>query len=157
MMTLLPIAFNFLLFAVLLFVLLKKSVVEMFELRHLQLKDEVERVQTQLVESQRRLEEYDSRFKTIEQEKANMISFSKSEAEKQALKLINDAHRIAKNIESDAGQTAHTLREQAVVEIRNQFASKVLAKAEAGLKTKLTGADRVRILNEFSGKLEGTS
>jgi F0F1-type ATP synthase membrane subunit b/b' len=157
MSSLMPIVFNFALFVVGLFILLRKPVREMVELRHFQLKDEVERVQNQLVESQRQLEEFETRSKTMDQERSGMIAFAKTEAEKQALKVINDAHRITKGIEADAGETAAGLRNQAVLELKNAFAAKVISKAELSLKSKLTGDDRVRILKDFSGKLEGMS
>ena len=155
--TMFPVFFNFTLFAVLLYVLLRKPVVEMVEYRHLRLKDEVERAQTQLVSAQKQLQEFEEKLRTLTQEKANMISFSKKEAELAAMKIVNDAQRVSKGIVADAGQTATSLKETAVLELKKAFATAVLSKAEISLKSRLTGDDRVRIMKEFSGKLEGTS
>lgn len=151
------ITFNFLVFVACLYFGLRKPVKEALELRHITLKDSVERVRTQLEEAQRSLQEFEGKFRQLESEKTAMMAFSKQDAEILALKRLNDARRISQGVVSDAELASRSLGEQLERELRTDFGNRVLAKAESQLVSKLTGEDRVRFVKDFSSKVGASS
>lgn len=122
--------------------------------RHETLREEVQRVSTQLRDSQARFEEFTAKLKAIDAEVAALREQSRQDAEAMKARLLNDARRLSTVIVADARTSAESLYEELRIRLRSDLGQQIIDRAEQLLRERLTGDDRVRIRREFSKQVE---
>ncbi len=147
-------AINFFLFVALLAYLLPARVREFVTSRHDYIRTEVLRVQDQLRTSRARFEEFSAKMKAVEAEVAAIRSQSAQDAEAARARIVNDAKKHSSQIIADARTSAEGLFGDLRKQMRAEMVSRVIDRAEAILRHRLTGDDRVRIRREFSRQVE---
>lgn len=118
--------------------------------RHVSIRDEVKQVTDLLRQAQDRYEEFTSKLKAIDNEIVALRDQARQDAKAMRLHVLSDARRIHAMIVSDSRAAAETLYEDLRKELRRDLSLKITDRAEALLRTRLTGDDRIRIRQEFS-------
>lgn len=125
---------------------IKKTIAD----RHVGLREEVERVSSQLKKAQEQLEEFTSKLKAIDTEIGVLSEQAIQDGKNMRLRLINEARGAHALVIKEAKSASLSLMDELRGEIQRSFSNRVIEKAEELIKTRLTGDDRVRIRREFS-------
>jgi F0F1-type ATP synthase membrane subunit b/b' len=122
--------------------------------RHETLRDELQRVRELLSQSQTRYDEFTGKLKAMEAEIITLREQAKHDAAASKSKIVAEAQKLSAMIITDARSSAQGLYAQLKGELFIEVGGKVLDRAEAMLRERLTGDDRARIRNEFSSQVE---
>jgi F-type H+-transporting ATPase subunit b len=143
--------------AILLFILirqLKEPLRSFVATRHSTIRDELAQVSEQLAGSKIRFEEFSAKLRAIDAEVASLRAQAKQDAQNMKTRTLADAQRLASSIVADSKVSAQGLYAELRSQLRTELAEKVVDRAEALLRDRLTGDDRVRIRREFSKQVE---
>jgi F0F1-type ATP synthase membrane subunit b/b' len=133
---------------------LRQPVKDFVANRHDGIRDEILSVQDQLRIAQEKFDEFSAKLKAIDVELAALKEQAKQDALAIQQKLVADGQKMASLIVSDARAAAGHLYQELRGQLYSDLSSHVLERAEKLLQDRLTGADRVRIRQEFSHQME---
>lgn len=122
--------------------------------RHETLRDELRRVRDLLANAKAKYDEFSAKLKAMEAEIHSLRDQAKQDAASAKSKILAEAQSLSATIVSDARKSAQGLYGQLRSELFTEVGGKVLDRAEAMLRERLTGDDRARIRNEFSSQVE---
>lgn len=149
-------ALNLGILLVFLFVKLKKPVIDHVFKRHEMIRDEVRRVREMLSSAQAKHEEFSGKLKAIDTEVMALRDQARQDAASMKVRILTEAQRNSARVVSDARAASEGM----VGDLRRQLAfevgTAVVDRAQAVVKTRLTGDDRARIRKEFSTEVENT-
>jgi F-type H+-transporting ATPase subunit b len=145
---------NFAILVGALFYFLRKPVKSFVLERHTNLKDQLDQVQTKLVQAQRQYNEYSQRLSSMDAEVASLVQNIRSEAETTRVRTATEAKRMADQIVIDAKRAGESMVSEFRDQIRTDLANQVIARAEVLLKTRMTGDVREQLRKDFSKQVE---
>lgn len=122
--------------------------------RHTGLREELSRVRDMLTQAQGRYNEFTSKLKAMDAEIANLRDQAKQDAAGTKSRILAEAQKLSAAIVSDSRVSAQGLYAQLKSELFADIGTKVLDRAEALMRERLTGDDRARIQREFSNQVE---
>lgn len=122
--------------------------------RHDSIREELHSVRDQLSGAKKKFAEFSAKLTALGEEVSRLKAQSKVDAEAMRQRVLADAKKLSVNIKADAQASAQSLYGELKGQLRHELGAQVLDRAEAILKTRLTGDDRVRIRQEFSMQLE---
>jgi F0F1-type ATP synthase membrane subunit b/b' len=146
-------AISFLNFSILvgiLFYQLRKPTQEFVSNRHRFLRHEIQSVQAQLQSAQEKYDEFSRKLKALGSEVAVLKEQSQQDAVVMTQKIISEGKHLASVIIADARGSAENLFVDFKKGLYQELSVKVLERAEALLKERLTNDDQARIQKEFS-------
>lgn len=123
--------FNFTLFVVLMYFLMRKPTKVYLRRRKLELEELINRVRRQQEELEGRKRELEAELVEFVAEKENRIVAAKKSAEQERAQILANAHRQAEQIVEDAGVRATQMLGQIAESARQEFVTRVLAEAAA--------------------------
>jgi F-type H+-transporting ATPase subunit b len=147
-------AFNLAVLIVLLVVKVKQPLRDHVRNRHLSLKDELESTRQKLSSAQEKYDEFTAKLKTIDAEAAALREQARADAQATQQRIATESKKIAASIVTESRSTAQNLYSDLKSQLLGELGQRVLERAEAMLKERLTGDDRVRIRQEFSQQVE---
>ena len=124
--------------------------------RHATLRDELASVREKLADAKSKLEEAGARLKAVEAEKAQLREEIRNQAKQTRTRIVAEAQRLAQQIVTDAHASAHSLAADFKAQLIDEMGQKILDRAEAMLRERVTRDDRVRIRQEFSRQVESS-
>lgn len=133
----------------------KAPIRQFIQARHETLRDELERTAKDLATAKKRYEEFSSRLSAMGAEVASLRQQSKQDSQSAKQRIIDEANRLSAVIVSDAKASSEGLFGDLKRQMRGEFAERVVARAEALLRARLTGEDQVRLREEFARQLGG--
>jgi F-type H+-transporting ATPase subunit b len=122
--------------------------------RHSSLRDELATVREELRQAQARYEQFAAKLKSLGNEVAELKEQSRQDAQAMKARIVSEAQRLSASTVSDARASATGLYADVKSELYAELGGRVLDRAEALLRERLTGDDRARIRQEFSHQLE---
>lgn len=122
--------------------------------RHLTLRQEIDRVQELFRNAKSQHEEFTAKMNAIAAETTALREQMAQEAAAARQRLISDAQRLSMSIVSDARSAAQGLYAELKTQLSSELGSRIIDRAEAILRERLTGDDRMRIRQEFSREVE---
>jgi len=122
--------------------------------RHHSISHEVESVREQLRKAQEQYDEFAGKLKAVDAEISVLREQMKQDAAAVKQRVVTEGKRMSGILVSDAKHAADTLFLELKGQLYNELTSRVLEKAEATLRERLTGDDRARIRQEFSRQVE---
>ena len=146
---------NLLILLTILIVKLREPLKEFVKERHRSLRDELEKTQTQLVNAQKKFQEYSSKLQAMDAEIEELSSQARKDAELTKIRVINEAQKVADTVVIDAKKSAESLFVDFKEQLRSELANQIISKAEALVRTRLTGDDRMKIVKDFSRQVGG--
>ncbi len=150
METLIAPTFNVLVLVGVLVYYLRKPLREFVETRHTSLRDETFKVSEMLARSQDQFNEYTSKLKMMEVETDSLKEQARQDAKSLRLRILSDARKNYGSIVADSKTACEGMVSEFRLELQKTFGLKIIERAEAILKDKLTKDDRIRLSQEFS-------
>jgi F-type H+-transporting ATPase subunit b len=134
--------------------LLRKPISDFVSNRHVQIRDELKKVQEMLKESQEKFDEFSAKLKALSAEAQALHQQAKEDAKQTKQRIIEAAKKNSHSIVNDANEVAQGMMGSFKDQLYIDLCNRVLDRAEKMLAKKLTGADRARIRNEFTKQVE---
>ena len=125
--------------------------------RHESLRDELARVREQLKQARVKFDEFSAKLKAIDVEIGAIQQQTRVDAEAMKSRIIAEGQKLSAHVVEDARNGAQNLYSELRAQLYGEFTGRVLDRAEALLKERLTGDDRARIQREFSTLVENVS
>jgi F-type H+-transporting ATPase subunit b len=152
--SLIPPFVNFLILVAGLVYLLRRPLKAYVTDRHMSVKSQIDEVQAKLAEAQRQYNEYAQRLQSMDAEVQNLVKGIRAEAESSRVRIVTDAKRMADQIVIDAKRTGDAMLGEFKEQMRTELANQVITRAEALLKSKMTGDVREQLFKDFSKQVE---
>lgn len=122
--------------------------------RHSDLRDELKKVRELLQRAQERHDEFSAKLKSIDVETTSLREQAKQDAQAAKLRILSEAQRTSASVVTDARAGADHLVSELKTQLFSEVGVRVVNRAEALIRERLTGDDRARIRQEFSSQLE---
>jgi F-type H+-transporting ATPase subunit b len=133
---------------------LREPLKQFVRTRHDVLRENLEKVATELQGARERHEEFSARISNLQAEVSAMHVQARQDAESMKQKILSEARRLSEVIVMDAKGAAQGLFSEFRAQLRTELGERVLGRAEQLLRERLTGDDRARIRQEFSRQVE---
>lgn len=121
--------------------------------RQKEISRELESVKSQLQKAQGDFEQVTGKLQAVSSEVLAIREHLIGEASQTKSKMIADASRAAGSMTADAKTVSDRLFDELRAQLYTQLLSAVFKKAETLMVERLTGADKVRINQEFSSQV----
>jgi F-type H+-transporting ATPase subunit b len=122
--------------------------------RHVQIRDDLKKVQEMLKESQDKFDEFSAKLKALSAEAQALHQQARQDAQQTKQRIVEAAKKNSHSIVNDANEVAQGMMSSFKDQMYFELCNLVLDRAEKMLAKKLTGADRARIRNEFTKQVE---
>ncbi len=140
---------NAIIFAVLMYIMLKKPVIAFFKERSETVEEAVMRRETVRKVARDKIEEYAQRMDKLEKQWEADLKKYQSEGEAEHKRIIEEAKLQAEKIKADASKIVEAELRKAKHELRKETATEVIRQAEKLLSEKITDEDRKRLVGEY--------
>ena len=144
---------NFVVLAVVLYLLLRKPASQALNGRIKGIADELKDLETRKAEIERELSEYNSKLATLDKEADQVIAEYIRQGEEAKVRILKEAEKTAEKLKEQAKKNIEHEFKQAKLQLQAEIVDKALAKAEQAIKDKVTGKDQERLVDEYLGKV----
>ncbi len=145
---------NFILFAILLFVLLKNRVIGHFAQRRNEYLAAVTKFEHAKAEAERRTAELRVRMQTLEATAQESIQQAKTEAAQLQTKIVSEAQSSSQKMQQEARRTVDAEVTRAVRELREEVLRLATEAARETMKHQIKEQDQHRLQKEFVEKIQ---
>ncbi|OQW47744.1 MAG: hypothetical protein A4S09_14395 [Proteobacteria bacterium SG_bin7] len=149
-----PQIFNFLVFAGILFVLLRKPVINMFASRASNYHLAVNKASQALEEAKSRKHDIESKLTEMKRGHSESIANAKKEAETLRSNAVEEARAEARRMAEEAERTIRVELDKAKLELRNFMLQQAIQMADKDLGGQLDAHEQKRLQKEFVGKIQ---
>jgi F-type H+-transporting ATPase subunit b len=132
----------------------RKPVLAFFGDRRSRIEKELESAESLLREAQLRLAEWSARAAGLDGEMEQIKRVAREAAEREAARVVADAHAAADRIRRDAASAVEREAARAKARLRQEAADLAVASAEGLLREQVQPADGERLFDEFVGRIE---
>lgn len=133
---------------------MKAPLGEFIRNRHNFVRDEVIRVAALLEDAKRKHAEFSSKLGAMSAEADALRQQMRQDAEATKIRIATEAKRMATGIVADAQTAANGMALDLRRKLTLEMGLRVIDRAEAMIRTRLTGDDRIRIRQDFSKQVE---
>lgn len=144
---------NFVVLAVVLYLLLRKPASQALNGRIKGIADELKDLETRKAEIERELSEYNSKLATLDKEADQVIAEYIRQGEEAKVRILKEAEKTAEKLKEQAKKNIEHEFKQAKLQLQTEIVDKALAKAELAIKDKVTDKDQERLVDEYLGKV----
>lgn len=146
-------AFNFLLYAGVLFYFLRTPVKNYFSGRGVAFNAALVKAQAAKEEAEAKKQEVAARLNQLEATANQQIAQAKTDSEALRLRIMKDAEDITRNLKNEAHRTAEFEVERAKNELRQELLNQSVALSTKILQEKMAEGDQKRLQTEFVDKI----
>jgi F-type H+-transporting ATPase subunit b len=146
-------SFNLGFLLILLFVLLRKTVVAHFANRAAEYQLLVSRAETARIEAEKGRKAVKDRLTKLEAENTQVVSRARAEAEDLKTRMVQEAKAVALRMEQEAQRTVKAEVEKAKTELRRELLEKAINSSRQNLNNLSTG-DQQKLQREFADKIQ---
>lgn len=93
----------------------------------------------------------------LDQELAEIEKQAREDAEKERQRIATEAHSEAERVMQSAKEEIDNLRRDAISQLKAFVSDIAIADAEKAIRASITNADRSKLFNEFTERLEAQS
>jgi F0F1-type ATP synthase membrane subunit b/b' len=154
MSTLIAPFINLLLLVSALVIALKDPLKSFVRQRHESVSETLAKVRKMLRDAQEQYDEFSAKLKAIDVEIAALHDQAKQDAQSICSRVVNEAQRARTTIVSDARINAENIFGDLKIQLRSDFARRVVDRVEVLVRDRLTGDDRAKLREEFSHQVE---
>jgi F-type H+-transporting ATPase subunit b len=144
---------NFTVLAVALFFVLRKPLSQALSSRIKGIKDQLDDLETQKAEAQKKLAEYNQKLAQLEKEAEKIIDDYVRQGNEAKARILKEAEASAEKLQVQARRNIEHEFAQAKLELQKEIFEKSLVKAEEIIKGKFTGEDQDRIVDDYLKKV----
>ncbi len=140
---------NFGVLAVALFFLLRKPVVKALNVRIEGIKDELADLENRKAQAEKELAEYERKLATLDGEAEKIISEYERQGEEARKRILSEAEDAAEKLRRQAQRNIAFEYKQAKARLQGEVLEEALGKAEALIRSSMTGEDQDRLVDEY--------
>jgi F-type H+-transporting ATPase subunit b len=144
---------NFLVLVVGLFLILKKPASQALNARISTIKDELEKLESEKSDAEKKLAEYNQKFSELEKEAQQLVSDYIQQGKSAQERIIEDAKLTAEKMQAQAKKNIEQEFRIANKILKEEIMEKSIALAENVIKDNITKDDQDRLIGEFSEKV----
>lgn len=144
---------NFVVLAVLLFILLRKPVSQVLKSRIKGIQDQLHDLEIRKREAEKVLAEYEERLMQLDQEAEKIVAEYVRQGEEARGRIIQEAQSAADKIELQARRNIDHEFQIAKLKLKGEILEKALSKAEEKIKNRITPDDQKKLVDEYIEKV----
>ncbi len=145
---------NFVVLIGLLIFLLRKPVAQALSQRIKEIQSQLDDLEARKTEAEKQLSDYTAKFSDLNQEAEKLIADYVKQGEEAKARILKEAESAADKLEDQARRNIEHEFAQAKMKLQEEVLEKALAKAEEMIKTKITGDDQEKLVDEYLTKLD---
>ena len=144
---------NFGILAVVGFFLAKKPVAQFFSSRAKSIEDEINELERKKADAQKKLAEYQTKFKNLDQESKQIVEDYIKQGEEAKKRIIAEAGEQADKLEDMAKRNIEQEFKSAKAKLQQEIVEKALGKAEEIIKASISSDDQDKLVDEYLKKV----
>lgn len=144
---------NFGVLAVALFFLLRKPVSKALNARIEGIKDELADLESRKEQAEKELADYERKLATLDGEAEKIISEYERQGEEARKRILSEAEEAAEKLQQQAQRNIAFEYQQAKARLQEEVLEEALGKAEALIRSSVTGDDQERLVDEYLEKV----
>ncbi len=144
---------NFGILAVVGFLLAKKPVAEFFSSRAKSIADEIEALEQKKADAEKKLAEYQAKFKNLDQESKQIVEDYTKQGEEAKARIIAQAEAQAEKLEDMAKRNIDQEFKSAKVKLQQEIVEKAMDKAEEVIKASIKPKDQNKLVDDYLKKV----
>lgn len=144
---------NFVVLAVVLFILLRKPVSQALKNRIKGIQDQLHDLEIRKKEAEKVLAEYEERLMQLDQEADKIVAEYVRQGEEARGRIVQEAKTAADKVEEQARRNIDHEFEIAKLKLKGEILEKALIKAEEKIKSRITPDDQKKLVDEYIEKV----
>jgi len=144
---------NFAVLAIALVFILRKPLSQALSSRIKGIKEQLDDLEAQKAEAEKKLAEYNQQLAQLEKEAEKIVDDYVRQGNEAKARILKEAEASAEKLQVQARRNIEHEFEQAKLELQKEIFEKSLIKAEGIIKSKFTGEDQNRIVDEYLKKV----
>jgi F-type H+-transporting ATPase subunit b len=145
---------NFVVLAVALVFVLRKPLSQALGSRIKGIKEQLEDLEARKGEAEKKLAEYNEKLAQLEKEADKIVEDYIKQGKEAKARILKEAESAAEKLKAQARRNIDHEFEQAKMKLQQEIFEKSLVKAEEIIKSKFSGEDQSRIVDEYLKKVE---
>ena len=144
---------NFGILAIGVFFLARKPVAQFFSSRAKSIKDEIKELEVKKADAQKKLVEYQARFKNLDQESKQIVADFIKQGEEAKARIITEASAQAEKLEDMAKRNIEQEFKSAKAKLQQQIVEKAMQTAEEVIIASISSDDQGKLVDEYLKKV----
>ena len=144
---------NFAVLAIALVFILRKPLSQALSSRIKGIKEQLDDLEAQKAEAEKKLAEYNQQLAQLEKEAEKIVDDYVRQGNEAKARILKEAEASAEKLQVQARRNIEHEFEQAKLELQKEIFEKSLVKAEGIIKSKFSGEDQNRIVDEYLKKV----
>ncbi|MDA8133668.1 MAG: ATP synthase F0 subunit B [Desulfobacteraceae bacterium] len=144
---------NFGVLIIALFFVAKKPVAEFFSSRAKGIEDEIKALEQKKAEAEKKLAEYQARFKSLDQESKKILEEYMKQGQEAKIRILAEAEAQAAKLEAMAKRNIEQEFKSAKTKLQQEIAEKAMIKAEELIKASISSDDQDKLVDEYLKKV----
>ena len=144
---------NFTVLAVALFFVLRKPLSQALSSRIKGIKEQLDELEAQKAEAEKKLAEYNQQLAQLEKEAEKIVDDYVRQGNEAKARILKEAEASAEKLQVQARRNIEHEFAQAKLELKKEIFEKSLVKAEEIIRSKFSGEDQDRIVDDYLKKV----
>jgi F-type H+-transporting ATPase subunit b len=144
---------NFVVLAGVLFFVLRKPVSQALSSRINDIKEQLESLEAQRAEAEKKLAQYNEKLSQLESEAAKIVDGYIKQGNAAKAKILKEAEQTAEKLQAQAQRNIEHEFDKAKQKLQQEVVESSLQKAEASLKKEITAQDQDKLIDEYINKV----
>jgi F-type H+-transporting ATPase subunit b len=144
---------NFTVLAVALFFVLRKPLSQALSSRIKGIKEQLDELEAQKAEAEKKLAEYNQKLAQLEKEAEKIVDDYVRQGNEAKARILKEAEASAEKLQVQARRNIEHEFAQAKLELQKEIFEKSLVKAEEIIRSKFSGKDQDRIVDDYLKKV----
>lgn len=144
---------NFAILAAVLVFILRKPISQALRSRIKSIQEQLENLEIQKVEAEKRLIQYNEKLSQLENEAAKIVDDYIKQGNEARAKIIKEAEQTAEKLQAQARRNIEHEFDQAKQKLQQEIVESSLQKAEESLKKEITAQDQDKLIDEYINKV----
>jgi F-type H+-transporting ATPase subunit b len=144
---------NFAVLIIALFFVARKPVAEFFSSRAKGIEDEIKILEQKKADAEKKLAEYQARFKSLDQESKKIVEEYIKQGEEAKVRILAEAETQAIKLEAMAKRNIEQEFKSAKTKLQQEIVEKAMLKAEELIKTAISPDDQDKLVDDYLKKV----
>ena len=144
---------NFVVLAGALFFVLRKPISQALSSRIKGIQEQLESLETQRAEAEKRLAQYNEKLSQLETEAAKIVDAYIKQGNEAKAKILKEAEKNAEKLQAQARRNIEHEFDKAKQKLQQEVVESSLRKAEESLKKEITSQDQDKLIDEYINKV----
>ncbi len=144
---------NFAILVIALFFITRKPVAQFFSSRAKSIEDEIQALEIEKADAQKKLAEYQAKFENLDQESKQIVEDYIKQGEEAKTRIIAEAEAQAEKLEEMAKRNIQQEFKSAKANLQQEIVEKAMEKAEEVIKSSISSDDQDKLVDDYLKKV----